>query len=513
MNLESKIVDIESVFVLLNIEDAREIGVREGDRASIMYREKGTSVRAPVMITSNLVSSGTALITAGVNDTLHLDGKGGTVEIRLAPRPDSLDIIRKKMDGGKLTREETISIVHDMTHDILSPSEITAYIAATYINGLDMDEIEYLTREMVASGEQLTFNTRPIVDKHSIGGVPGNKITLLVVPIIAASGLLIPKTSSRAITGAGGTADLMEALAPVTFTAQEIQQMTRKAGGVIVWGGATNIAPADDMIIKYEYPLKIDARGQMLASIMAKKMAVGSDTCVIDIPVGPGTKVATEAEGHLLANELIELGRRLGIRVECAITYGGAPVGRNIGVNLEVSEALQILEGKNIPCSLLQKSTALAGMALEMTGKTAYGMGSDAAMDLLKSGKALAKMREIIEVQGGDPKISSDDLPFGNETYDIPAPNDGYVISVKNRELINIARTAGSPVDHGAGLHLHKKPGESVRKGEPILTIYAERGWRLQRAIEEARTTMPIVVEGMLLDRVPSLRREERGQL
>ena len=220
-----------------------------------------------------------------------------------------------------------------------------------------------------------------------------------------------------------------------------------------------------------------------------------------------GTKVSDEAEGRVLASELIELGRRLGIRVECAITYGGAPVGRNIGVNLEVAEALRILEGDSGPNSLMQKSAALAGMALEMTGKTAYGYGSEAAIDLIRSGKALAKMRDIIEVQGGDPKIKSSDLVFGSNVFDVPAPNDGYVVSVKNRELINIARTAGSPADHGAGLHLHKKPGEAVKKGEPILTIYAERGWRLQRAIEEARVSMPVVVEGMLLDRVPPIRR------
>ena len=159
----------------------------------------------------------------------------------------------------------------------------------------------------------------------------------------------------------------------------------------------------------------------------------------------------------------------------------------NIGVNLEVAEALRILEGDSGPNSLMQKSAALAGMALEMTGKTAYGYGSEAAIDLIRSGKALAKMRDIIEVQGGDPKIKSSDLLFGSNVFDVPAPNDGYVVSVKNRELINIARTAGSPADHGAGLHLHKKPGEAVKKGEPILTIYAERGWRLQRAIEELR--------------------------
>jgi AMP phosphorylase len=502
MILTSSIIDIETVFVLLHADDARKTGVREGDRVTVIRNGGDIQVRAPVMITTTLIRPGSIVVSAGVNEELGVS-PGVPVEIRAAPRPGSIESIRKKMDGGRLTREDTAAIIRDMTHNVLSPSEITAYITAAYINGLDMDETEYLTREMVASGEQITFDTSPVVDKHSIGGVPGNKITLLVVPVIAAAGLLIPKTSSRAITGAGGTADLMEALAPVAFTAQEIRQMTLKAGGVIVWGGATNIAPADDQIITYEYPLKIDARGQMLASIMAKKMAVGSDTCVIDIPAGPGTKVADITEGRLLANDLNELGRRLGIRVECAITYGGAPIGRNIGVNLEVSEALSCLEGKELPSSLLQKSAALAGMALEMTGKTAYGTGAEAAMDLLRSGKALRKMREIIEVQGGDPNVTADDLPYGEQTFDFLAPADGYVTGVRNRELISIARTAGSPSDHGAGLHLHKKPGEPVKKGEPVLTIYAERGWRLQRAIEEARTSLPVSIGSMLLDRVP----------
>src|SRR5690606_18695681 len=201
----------------------------------------------------------------------------------------------------------------------LTPAELTAYITACYINSMDMDEVEHLTRAMVDTGERLTFHTHPIIDKHSIGGVPGNKISLIVVPVIAASGLRIPKTSSRAITGAGGTADLMEVLAPVSFSAVEVQQMTEKVGGAIVWGGATNIAPADDKIITYEYPLRIDARGQMIASVMAKKFAVGADIVVIDIPVGRNTKIATPQEGRKLARDFIELGERLGMRVECAL--------------------------------------------------------------------------------------------------------------------------------------------------------------------------------------------------
>ncbi|HJJ29973.1 MAG TPA: AMP phosphorylase [Methanocorpusculum sp.] len=505
MNLILDIIDISTPVILLNDIDARQIGVLEGDRVTITRLKSKHTITAPVSITKTLTTQGSATVSLGTNSALGGE-IGDDIDVRAASRPASIAFIRKKMDGGKFTREETAAIISDMSSNVLSPSEITAYITAAYINGLDMDEIEYLTREMVASGEQIKFSKKPVVDKHSIGGVPGNKITLLVVPIIAASGLLIPKTSSRAITGAGGTADLMEALAPVAFTASEIKKMTEKAGGVIVWGGSTNIAPADDMIVTYEYPLKIDARGQMLASIMAKKMAVGSDTCVIDIPIGPGTKIPDEAEGRVLANELITLGSRLGIRVECAVTYGGSPIGRDIGVNLEVSEALSILEGKRGANSLVQKSVAIAGIALEMTGKTAFGAGAEAASDQIKKGKALKKMLDIIEIQGGDPKVKSTDFPVGEHSFIVPSAGDGYVVSIKNQALISIARAAGSPVDHGAGLHLHKKPGEYVKRGEPLLTIYAERGWRLTSAIEEARTSYPVIVEGMLLDRISSNR-------
>ena len=503
MFLSADIIDITAPILLLNTADADSLGVQEGDRVFVSNKDTKQSRIIPVTISDTLAPRGTALLSAGANRDLGVLS-GGNVEIFPAKRPASMDFIRKKIDGGKLTRPETAAIVSDITNRVLSDAEVTSYITASYINGMDMDEVEYLTREMIASGETISFSKKPVVDKHSIGGVPGNKITLLVVPVVAASGLLIPKTSSRAITGAGGTADLMEALAPVAFSASEVQQMTEKAGGVIVWGGATNIVPADDIMISCEYPLKINGRGKMLASIIAKKAAVGSDTCVIDIPAGPGTKIADEAEGRVLAGQLIELGKRLGIKVECAVTFGGAPVGRNIGVNLEVSEALRILENKDGAGSLVQKSCAIAGIALEMTGKAAAGNGADAAMTLIRNGKALSKMREIIEIQGGDPNVKADDLTFGPFTYDVPAPADGAVISVKNRALIDIARTAGSPADHGAGLTLHKKPGETVRKGEPLLTIYAEKEWRLSEAIELCRTAKPVAVSGMLLSRIGS---------
>ncbi|MBN1193760.1 MAG: AMP phosphorylase [Methanomicrobiaceae archaeon] len=503
MKLSVRLMDITSRGVLLNRADARFMGVLDGDRVQVINESRGIAVPAVVDTTSSLINQGTIGIYRLTNDRLMV-ADDDTIEVREAPPPASIAHIKKKMDGMRLNKAEMLEVISDVVNEDLSPMELTAFVTASYINELDMDEIEHLTRAMVETGDQLHFSSHPIVDKHSIGGVPGNKISLLIVPIIASTGLKIPKTSSRAITGAGGTADLMEVIAPVEFSASEVQQMTEKVGGTIVWGGATNIAPADDRIILVEYPFKIDARGQMLASVMAKKAAVGADLVVIDIPVGENTKVTTAQEGRKLARDFIELGERLGMNVQCALTYGESPVGHSIGPNLEVKEALAVLEGAREPNSLVQKSVSIAGIALEMAGKAARGAGADLAQDLLSSGKALETMKAIIEVQGGDPAVTSADILPGDHSFDVHAPETGYVINLNNRALITIARAAGAPSDNGAGIYLHAKKGSRVQKGDPIFTIYAEKGWRLEKAIEVGRRLMPVVVEGMLLDRIPS---------
>jgi AMP phosphorylase len=255
----------------------------------------------------------------------------------------------------------------------------------------------------------------------------------------------------------------MEVLANVEFSAHEVQEMTENVGGTIVWGGATNIAPADDRIILQEYPFKIDARGQMLASVMAKKFAVGANLVVIDIPVGNHTKVLTIQDGRKLAREFIELGERLGMKVECALTYGEVPVGYSIGPNLEVREALRVLEGATEPNSFIQKSVSIAGIALEMSGKAARGTGAQMAQDILSKGKALEKFRQIIEIQGGNPKVRSDDIMPGDHQFVVNSPVSGYVIEMNNISLISLARIAGAPHDRGAGILLHAKKGKLSR--------------------------------------------------
>jgi AMP phosphorylase len=493
-------IEIGQYKVMLNIADARALGLNAGDRVRV--RAKGAAVTAILDTTTQMVKQG----QIGIFTEAHRELKDAkNVDILPAPRPASLCYIKMMMDKQKLNEDQIKSIVRDIVDNHLSDIELSAYITSSYIHNMDSQETEWLTKAMIETGDKIHFDTHPVMDKHSIGGVPGNKVSLLVVPIVAAAGLLIPKTSSRAITGAGGTADLMEILAPVEFSAQEIKEITESVGGVIAWGGATNIAPADDKLIKAEYALSIDPYSQMLASIMAKKGAVGADAVVVDMPVGPGTKLATPEAGRSLAKDLIDLGERLGIRMECAMTFGGSPVGRTIGPALEVKEALTMLEGKGGPNSLKEKSLSLAGILLEMGGVAARGDGYRVAEEILSSGKAHKKMLEIIEAQGGNPQIKSEEIPIGEHREDVLSPSNGYVVAFFNKRIVEVARMAGAPADKNAGVIIHKKMGEQVKKDEPLLTLCSSSEWDLNSAAKDAKREMPIVVEGMLLERYPRI--------
>jgi len=358
---------------------------------------------------------------------------------------------------------------------------------------------------MVESGETIEFDRSPVFDFHSVGGVPGNKVTLIIVPIVAAAGFLIPKTSSRAISSAGGTADIVEVFAPVEFSSSDLKRIAEKVGGTLAWGGSMNLAPADDLIIRVEYPLGIDPHAQLLASVMSKKKAAGADYVVIDIPMGEGTKVKNMDEARAYARDFIDLGEALGIKVECAVTYGGQPVGRAIGPSLEAREAISILEGeKKYPGSVIEKSCGLAGMLLELGG---IGNGVERAKEILESGRALKKFKEIVQAQGGDPNVKSKDIKVGQYTYDVAARKSGYVSAINNKDLVRIARLAGAPKDKGAGILLNKKRGHQVEMGETLYTIYAENELKLERAADMARRTDSVSIEGMLLAKIPSFSR------
>jgi len=500
MKLKAQPYDIEvgRYEIIVNALDADELGIHAGDRVQIKNRDTITAV---VETTDAIVPPGRVGVYREAWEALKAV-PDEVVEVLPAERPKSIQFIRKKMDKQKLTSEELHDVIADIVDGNLTEVELTAFVTSSYIYGMDADEVEWMTRAMVKTGDQISFDVHPVMDHHSIGGVPGNKISLCVVPIVAAAGLLIPKTSSRAITGAGGSADLMEILAPVSFSAEEVKKMTTKAGGCLVWGGATNIAPADDKIINVEYPLSIDPKSQLIASVMAKKFAVGADTMVLDIPTGNESKIPTIQEARKLARDFIDLGDRLKMRVECAITYGGNPIGRAIGGGLEVREAMVMMEKFEAPTSMMEKTIDIAGMMLEMGGVAAKNEGPKMATELVKSGKALKKFKEIIEVQGGNPNVTSDQVPVGDKVATVLSPQDGYILDIFNKRLVAVCRTAGAPHDKGAGILLMRKKSDYVKKGDGLFTIYADKEWKLDAAIKESLRDPIMFVEGMVLEKV-----------
>ena len=499
MKLIARLYDVDSSEprVVAHRDDCKELGVKQLDRVRIDAKASQAIV---VSISDTLVKKGEILIPRSVMTKLGAEEKK-PVEVIYSPKPESVKSIRKKMDSVKLTRDEINEIVFDIYEGKLSKIEISAWLTALYINGMDNEEIANFTQSMVNTGEKITFDRTPVFDFHSLGGVPGNKVTPIVVSIVAAAGLMIPKTSSRAISSACGTSDFVEVFCNVELEAAKLKKVSETVGGVLAWGGSMNIAPVDDMVIDIEYPLGINPRAQMLASILSKKLAISATHLLVDIPMGAGTKVPTLEAAREHARDLMELGDKLGIRTECAITYGDQPVGNAIGPALEARECIKILEGNAHPASVVEKACDLAGMILEMGG---IPDGPEKAREILSSGQALKKFREIVAAQNGRPDLRSDDIQTGKFMHDVKAVRSGYVHSINNKDLVTIARAAGAPADKGAGILLFRKKGQRAEKGETLFQIYADNQAKADRAKELAIKLEPMDIEGMLIKKVPN---------
>jgi len=481
--------------IVLNEDQAKEHDIYSGFRALIKYQKRKLVVI--VDVSKEMVKEGEVGLFGDVARELKLK-KGEKIEIIHMERPASTDYIKKKLDRGTLDRKQIFTIVDEIMAGKLSEIETSAWISATYINGLSDDEIISLTDATVQSGEQLVLKRSPIADKHCIGGVAGNRTTMIVVPIIAAAGVYIPKTSSRAITSASGTADTMEVLADVNFRIDELEKIVKKAKGAIVWGGGMKLAPVDDKLIRVRHPLKLDPEGMLLASILAKKKSVGAQHLIIDIPVGRGAKITDMEGAHKLAKHFIKIGKDLGMNVEALITDGAEPVGNGIGPGLECRDILEVLEGRG-PEDLRHKSCLMSGKLLELCGKTKKGEGYGVAERLVDSGKALASMKKIIELQGGNPKITSHNVPIGKYSYDVEAKKSGKIYHIDNKAVAKIARIAGSPRDKGAGIYLYRIRGDRIEKGDKLFTIFADSESKLSFAIKAMEHLETVEMRRMLL--------------
>ena len=478
IKLKTKIIGLETggkPIVIMNKEDAEDLGARSLGRVRIEYR--GNEITAIVNTTSKVIGRGHIGISEEVKNILKLR-HDIDVSVEIAKFPTSLQYVISRLKGRKLAYEEIREIIKDVVEGNLNEIEIAAFVTALNTYGLDLDEAANLANAMIETGERLQLNKKIIVDKHSVGGVPGDKTTLLVVPIVAAAGLTIPKTSSRAITSAAGTADRAESIMNVSLDLDEMKHVVEKSNGCFVWGGALHMAPADDIFVQVEFPLSIDP--MLLPSIMSKKKSVGANFLVIDIPTGRGTKIKTLGDANLLAKDFITLGKKLDMVTQCAITFGEQPVGYTIGPALEAREALEVLMRRKYVPDIIDKATHIAGILFEMVGKSNEN-GQELAKEIIKSGKAEQKLREIIGLQNGDPNIKPEDIHIGDYGLDHHANSSGVVLWIDNSALVEVARAAGSPKDKGAGVILYKKLGDRVAKDEKLFTVYSEKQQKLER--------------------------------
>tara|TARA_R100001369_G_scaffold36430_1_gene61815 strand:+ start:141 stop:1649 length:1509 start_codon:yes stop_codon:yes gene_type:complete len=398
--------------------------------------------------------------------------------------PASASMIRAKAYGERLDRAGFATIVRDTLDSRLSDLDLAAFVTACAGDRLNEAETVALTRAMKEAGQTLDWGQHTVLDKHCVGGLPGNRTTPIVVAIVAAAGHLIPKTSSRAITSPAGTADTMEVMAPVALDAAALRRVVEAEGGCLVWGGGLALSPADDHFIRVERPLDFDSTGQLVASVLSKKAAAGATHVLIDMPVGPTAKVRSAGAAEALGTRLSSVGKALGLNLALHISDGMAPVGRGIGPALEAMDVLAVLRrAPDAPVDLRARALDLAGHLLDLAPDAVVGQGRDRAQALLDSGAAEAKFIAICAAQGGfrEPGTAS-------QRIEILAPHAGELTAVDNRRIARIAKLAGAPRQKSAGIRLLARIGDRMDRGQPLYELHAETPGELAYALAYAES-------------------------
>jgi len=468
---------------------AGQLGFNTLDRVRVVGTDGTTGETRELTATLNFCRG--TLISPdeiGLSDIAFQDlglSEGATVQATIAPAPRSLDLVRDKLHGRRLDRAAFDAILADVVQHRYSRVELSMFVLACTLRALDEQEIVDYTRAMIASGTRLDFGAGPIADKHSIGGVPGNRTTLIVVPIVVALGVTVPKTSSRAITSPAGTADTMAMLANVTLSPDDLRRVVGEAGGCIAWGGALGLAPADDILITVERPMEIDTEPQMIASILAKKKTAGATHVLLDVPVGPTAKVRTQEAAERLSALFRRVAAEIDLHLDVVITEANGPIGRGIGPRLEALDVLAVLRrDATAPQDLREKSLYLASRLLEMAGRVVAGGGYRMAREALDSGDAERAFDRIVAAQGPRP------LPAeASHRTTVKAVADGRIRAIDCWHIARVAKRAGAPANASAGVRLLRGLGDVVAKGEPLFEIHAQSAPQLEfaRAYAESR--------------------------
>ena len=407
-----------------------------------------------------------------------------TLVDHLGLAPAQSRALQHKIAGKRLTEPEFRQALGAIADQQVTGAELEAFLIAC-TESLDDDELVAVARLRCERMPRIDWGRPIVVDKHSMGGIPGSRVTMVVIPIIAAHGLLIPKTSSRAITSAAGTADAMEVLARVDLTPDELRRVVHETNACIAWNGKLNHSALDDAMNAITRPLALDTRRWSVASILSKKYSAGATHVVIDIPFSPTGKVKSRAEGEELGRLFEMVGERLGLVVRAFATEGTAPIGRGIGPALETRDVLMVLDHKpDAPQDLLDKSLFFASQILALAGVVdSVEAGRARAQDLLASGAARRALEHIVRAQGAQPHP---DLS-GLVTHDIISTQGGIVDRIDGYAISGIARGAGAPADAWAGVDLLQIVGARVKAGDVLYRIQSRSAQSLGIAVAMAR--------------------------
>ena len=433
------------------------------------------------VVSGVLLGEGEASLSESAWRALHAE-EGASILVSHPEPLESLGALRAKVYGRRVELPAWREMLTDVVAGHYSDLHLAALVTACAGDRLNLAETIALTQAMIETGERLTWSPSQVMDKHCVGGLPGNRTTLIVVPIVAAAGLTIPKTSSRAITSPAGTADTMEVLAPVDLSIERMRHVVEQEGGCIVWGGNVRLSPADDLLIRVERPLDFDSEGQLVASVLSKKIAAGSTHILIDMPVGPTAKVRSLEAADTLRLRLEAVAQALGVYIKVHVSDGTQPVGRGIGPALESRDVLAVLRGEpDAPSDLRERALALAAGVLELVPGTPAGNGLVMARELLESGRAWRKFEAICRAQGG-----LREPPRAPLTYVMRAAYAGECVSIDNRLIARVAKLAGAPRAASAGIELHVRVGQHLKEGAPLYTLHAEAPGELDYALSYA---------------------------
>ncbi|AMN43862.1 phosphonate metabolism protein/1,5-bisphosphokinase (PRPP-forming) PhnN [Rhodoplanes sp. Z2-YC6860] len=440
------------------------------DAAQVQSRLARVTPKLPAGIDSVVIHNDAAVET-GVARLVSILTSSRPGDEASPVRPASLPgaaFLRAKLNGEELTESQYRLLLTEFVEHKHSESDMTRFLVAA-TGALSIAEVTAIAKVRSEFAERVTWDEPIVVDKHSLGGVPGSRITMIVVPIVAAHGLAMPKASSRAITSAAGTADAMETVARVDLDIHDVRRVVAAARGCIVWNGKLNHSALDDVMNSITRPLKLDSVKWSVASILSKKVSAGVTHVVVDLPYGPYAKLKTEQQAIETADLLRTVGEALGLKVEACPSPGDQPIGRGIGPALEVRDVMAVLEGRpDAPDDLRNKALAFASRILRWAPDiSSEAAAKSRAVELLGSGAAKQAFDRIIDAQGRRAPAA---VP-GAMAAEVPAKSSGTVCGINGWRIGEIARATGAPWDFGGGLELRVRTGEQVKAGDALYTI------------------------------------------